>query len=215
MNKSMVTARSYLLGLKTLSTKLLFKPADFFRAMPRNDGFLDPLLYVVMAAVLGVVLNTIESFVSHGAGIRDIGILFIQLMVVPLIAVILSFFFAGVCFALWSFMGSQENYQTSYRCLAYMQLVFPIVVLLSILPYLGLLGIVWWLYMMVIASREVHNVPLKPALLVFGIIAAIPALVYYSSVSATLKSEQRLQALTKELQRMPGKNESDNFGKQP
>ncbi len=215
MNTLNTNMKVYFKELTNLSIKLLLRPADFFRAMPKSGGFVEPLLYVVAAAVLGVLLNTIESLLAHGAGMRDLGILFIQLIIVPSIVVILSFFFAGVCFALWSFMGSQENYQTSYRCLAYMHILFPIVVLFSVLPYLGLLGIIWWLYMMVIASREVHKVPFKPALLAFGIIAAIPALVYYSSVSSTLKSEQRLQELTKELQRMPGKNESGNFGKLP
>jgi len=212
MNENNVTVRSYLAGLWDFTIKLMVKPVDFFRTMPKSGGFLDPLLYVVMAALLGVLLNAIESFVSHGVGIHDLGILFTQLVIVPLIAVILSFFFASIFFVLWSFIGSQENYQTSYRCLAYMQIVFPVTILLSILPYLGLLGIGWWLYMMVIASKEVHKVPVRSALVIFGIIAAIPALVYYNSVSSILKTKQHLQEFTQELQKMPGKNGPGNSG---
>jgi len=212
MNENNVTVRSYLAGLGNFTIKLMVKPVDFFRTMPKSGGFLDPLLYIVVAALLGVLLNTIESFVSHGVGIHDLGILFTQLVIVPLIAVILSFFFASIFFVLWSFIGSQENYQTSYRCLAYMQIVFPVTILLSILPYLGLLGIGWWLYMMVIASKEVHKVPVRSALVIFGIIAAIPALVYYNSVSSILKTKQHLQEFTQELQKMPGKNGPGNSG---
>jgi len=63
---------------------------------------------------------------------------------------------------------------------------------------------------MVIATREVHKTPIKPALLVFGIIAALSCLVYYSSVSSAMKSKQRLQEFTKELQRMPGTSDTGN-----
>ena len=106
MNENNVTVRSYLSGLGNFTIKLMVKPVDFFRTMPKSGGFLDPLLYVVMAALLGVLLNAIESFVSHGVGIHDLGILFTQLVIVPLIAVILSFFFASIFFVLWSFIGS-------------------------------------------------------------------------------------------------------------
>jgi hypothetical protein len=125
----------------------------------------------------------------------------------------LSFFVAGICFAIWTFTGSKENYETSYRCLAYPQILFPISILLSIVPYLGLLGIAWWLYLMVIATKEVHKIPIQPALLVFGIIAASSGLVYYNSVSSEMKSKEHLQEFTKELQKMPGKSDTGNPGK--
>jgi len=40
-------------------------------------------------------------------------------------------------------------------------------------------------------------------LLVFGAIAVLSGLVYYSSVSSALKSKEHLQELTRELQKMP------------
>lgn len=210
MNDSKVTVQTWIKGLIDLSIKLIVKPADFFRAMPKTGGLIDPLLYVVMASLLGVVLSAVESSVTRGAGLHDLAMLAIWLITVPLIAVILSFFVAGICFAIWSFTDSKESYETSYRCLAYMHAVLPIMILLGIVPYLGLLGIAWWLYLMAIATREVHKTPIKPALLAFGIIAALSGLVYYSSVSSAIKSKERLQEFTKELQRMPGKSDMGN-----
>lgn len=195
---------SYLKSLKDLVTKLIAKPVDFFRTMPKTGGVIDPLLYVVVTTMLGVVLSAVESSVSHGAGLHDLGQTCIWLIIAPLIAIILSFFLAAIFFATWSFMGSGENYETSYRCLAYMQILLPITILLSFVPYLGLLGIAWWFYLMVIATREVHKIPIKPALLVFGIIAALSGLVYYSSVSSEMRSKEHLKEFTKELQKMPG-----------
>ena len=210
MNDSKVTVQTWIRGLIDLSIKLIVKPAEFFRNMPKTGGLIDPLLYVVMVSMLGVVLSAVESSVFHGAGLHDLAMLAIWLVTVPLIAVILSFFVAGICFAIWSFTGSKESYEASYRCLAYMHVVMPVTILLGIVPYLGLLGIAWWLYLMVIATREVHKTPIKPALLVFGIIAALSGLVYYNSVSSAMKSKQRLQEFTKELQRMPGTSDTGN-----
>ena len=203
MNASSNIVSSCIKGQAEIAIRLIARPAEFFRDMPRTGGMLDPLLFIVMTAMLDVLLASAESFVSHGAGLHDVTMMFGGLIVAPLIAVILSFFVAGLFYSIWSFMGSNENYETSYRCMAYVQILLPITVLLSIVPYLGLLGIAWWLYLMLIASREVHKTAAKPALLVFGAIAVLSSLVYYSSVSSALKSKEHLQELTRELQKMP------------
>lgn len=207
MNESLAKARAYIKRLINLAIALIVKPADFFRAMPKTGGLLDPLLYIVLNVLLGVVLIAIESFVSHGVGAHDLSMLVGGLILIPIIAVILSFFMAGAFFAIWSFMGSNENLETSYRCVAYMHIVLPITIILGIVPYLGLLGIAWWLYLMVIATIEVHKVSIKHALLVFGIIALISGLIYYSSVSSAIKAKEHLQEFTRELQKMPGKSD--------
>lgn len=212
MNEIIVTMRSYFKGLKDRTIKLIVNPAEFFRTMPKTGGYLDPLLYVILTTLLGVVVNAVEMFVSHGGGIRDLGMVGVWLVTVPLIILILSFFFAGICYAVWSLMGSKEDFETSYRCLAYMQIFFPVTILLGIVPYLGFLGIAWWLYLMVIASREVHKAPVMPALAVFGIIAAVTGLMYYNSVTSTIRSKERIEEYTKELQKMPGKSGIGNSG---
>jgi len=213
MNESKVTVQTYIKGLIELAIQLIAKPVDFFKTMPKSGGLLDPLLYVVMTALLGVVLSTIESFLTRGAGVHDLGMLAIWLIIVPVIAAILSFFVAAICFAIWTFTGSNESYETSYRCLAYMHVLMPITILLSFVPYLGLLGIAWWLYLMVIATREVHKISVNPALLIFGIIAALSGLVYCSSVSSAINSKEHLKEFTKELQKIPGMNDMGNSGK--
>ena len=209
MNDFKATTQAYFKGLKALVIKLIVKPDDFFRSMPKDGGYLEPLSFVVLATLLGVLLNAVEMLVTRGVGLSMVAI---WLLTVPLIMVILSFFFSGICYAAWSFMGSKENFETSYRCVAYMQILFPIMILLSIVPYLALLGIAWWLYLMVIATREAHKVSVKPALLVFGIIAALSGLIYYNSVSSAIKSKEHLEEFTKDLKKMPGTSDMGNSG---
>src|SRR5450756_1310457 len=90
MNESKVTVQSYIKGLIDLAIKLIVKPVDFFQTMPKIGGLIEPLLYVVITSMLCVVLMAVESSVTRGAGIHDLGMLAIGLIIVPLITVILS-----------------------------------------------------------------------------------------------------------------------------
>jgi len=200
------SVKSYFRGLIGIAIKLITNPVDFFRTMPKSGGLVDPMLFMVFTVLIDVIMMFVESFVKHGAGVYGFGVLVGSFVIVTLIAVILSFFVAGVFYAIWSFMGSNENYETSYRCIAYLHIVVPITILLGVVPYLGLLGIAWWLYLIVTATMAVHNLPAKPALLVFGIIAVLAGLAYYSSVSSAIRAKEHMQEFTRELQKMPGTN---------
>jgi len=186
MNLNTAVVKSYFKSLIDLAIKLIVNPAEFFRTMPKTGGLLDPMFFLVVTVLLDVLLISFESFVTHGVSVNGLSMMFGGMIIASLIVVILSFFAAGILFAVWSFMGSKENYETSYRCLAYMQAIVPVAILLSLVPYLGLLGIAWWFFLMVTATRVVHDLPAKPALLVFGIIAVLIGLAYYSSVSSAI-----------------------------
>ncbi len=213
MNEVKAAARAYAKGLVDTSTKLAVKPAEFFREVAEGEGFVQPLLYVVAITALSVALGAIEFAFSRGVGLHDLGNFFILLVIVPLIAAILSPFVAGICYLIWLFIGSSKDYETSFRCVSYTVISLPISILLSVIPYFGLLGIAWWFFLMVIATREAHKVSIKPALLVFGIIAALMGLVYHSAVSSGIKSREQLEAYTKELQKMPGESRAGTPGR--
>ena len=200
--------KSYFKGLIDQAIKLIINPVEFFRTMPKSGGLIEPMFFLVVTVLVDVVLVFVESFVSHGAGMYGLGMLGISLFIVPIIAVILSLFVAGIFYVVWSFMGSGESYEASFRCLAYMQSIVPVTILISIVPYLALLGIAWWFFLMVIATREAHNLPVKPALLVFGVIAVLASLVYYSSVTSGIRDKERLQEIARELQKVPGQRDS-------
>ena len=198
--------RIYIKRLIDNTFKLIVKPGQFFRTMPKTGGVLESLVYILLMVWASVLLVAIESFISRGVSANNLAMLLGALVIFPLIAAILSFFVAGIFYAVWSFMGSKESYEASYRCLAYTQIFVPVTMLLSLVPYLGLLGIAWWFFLMVVATREIHSLPAKPALLVFGSIAALSGLIYYSSVSSSIETKEHLQEYTEELQRMPSKS---------
>ena len=210
MNPNKDAVKAYFKELTDIAIKLVANPVDFFRSMPKSGGLIDPMLFMVVTVLIDVIMMFVESFVKHGAGAYGFGVLIGALVIVSLIAVILSFFVAGIFYAVWSFMGSKESYETSYRCIAYMHIVVPFTILIGVVPYLGLLGIAWWLYLIVTATMAVHNLPAKPALLVFGIIAVLAGLAYYSSVSSAIRAKEHMQEFTRELQKMPGTDNKDS-----
>jgi len=206
MHNLIVSARAYVKRLASFALQIIINPDEFFRSMPKTGGVQESLVYVLLTVWLDVMLIAIETLIKHGLGTNNLAILLGSLIILPLIGVILSFFIGGVFYVAWSFMGSKENYVTSYRCMAYMHVLVPITISLSFVPYLGLLGIVWWFYLMVVATKIVHDLPIKHALIVFGSISAIAGLIYYISVSSAIETKEHLQEFSEELQRMPSKS---------
>lgn len=55
----------------------------------------------------------------------------------PIAVAIGSFIGAAILFVIWKLMGSQEDYETAYRCGAYLMALAPITTLINVIPYAG------------------------------------------------------------------------------
>jgi type VI protein secretion system component VasK len=98
-------------------------------------------------------------------------------------------------------MGSQESFETAYRCVAYISVLTPITMVLGIIPYIGgAIGFVLTTYFLVIASVEAHNIPSQKAWLVFGIIGAIFILLSISGQIAARKFAREATRFQKEME---------------
>ncbi len=179
--------------------KVIKNPAEFYREMPRSGGFVEPLVFAIcMGVVAGLVravfgilgLEFAETFFMAIASI----------VIVPIFVVIFSFIGAGILFLIWKAMGSQEEYEVSFRCMAYAAAISPITSVLHIIPYLGpILGLVWMAYLLVNASVEVHKIELKKAWIVFGAICAVFAFISVSSQLAARSVQHNLENMNKQL----------------
>ncbi|MBN1904664.1 MAG: YIP1 family protein, partial [Deltaproteobacteria bacterium] len=156
--------------------KVITNPVGFFRDMPKTGGFIEPLIFAVALGLVSGVITAILSIFSLGSVVSFwMGLAFI--IYYPIMLAIGSFIGALILFIIWKIMGSQEPYETAYRCMAYAMAISPITVLLQIIPYIGaILGLAWYLYLMMAASTEVHKIAQKTALMVFGIIFILLAL---------------------------------------
>jgi hypothetical protein len=167
--------------------RVITSPAEFYREMPKSGGFVEPLVFVVAMGCIAGIIQTVFNFVLYFSDMAFMAKV-MSLIMMPIFAAIGSFIGAAILFFIWKLMGSQESYETSYRCAAYLSAVTPITALIGIIPYFGtLIGMLIGLLYVVIASVEVHTIPAKKAWLVFGILTAVLA---FGSLGATYKARQ-------------------------
>ena len=71
-------------------------------------------------------------------------------------------------------MGSDENFETAYRCMAFGYAYAPVTALIAGIPYLGeITPTIWMMVLMAIASIQVHKRNKNLSWAVFGIFAAV------------------------------------------
>jgi hypothetical protein len=164
------------------AVRVVTAPAEFFKSMPKTGGFVEPLIFAAIMAVIAGIIQALISILGLSYAYVGFAESLGRIIVVPIVVVIFSFIGAAIIFVIWKLMGSQENYETSYRCWAYLMALAPIVAIISIIPYVGgIINIAIYVYFIVIASTQVHNIPSQKAWLVFGVIGAILALIGISA----------------------------------
>ncbi len=168
--------KEYLTSILDTAVQVVTRPVDFYREMPRWGGFVDPLIFLVVVSVAAGVVQAVFSLfgLGMGAGLASI-------VIMPIAAAIFGFVSAAILFVIWKLLGSELDYEVAYRCAAYAGAITPITTILHPIPYLGaLVAIVWFAYLMMIASTEVYGIDEKKAQMVFGAIAVILALLSLS-----------------------------------
>ena len=152
---------------------VLTSPSEFFKEMPKTGGFVEPLVFMIAMGVVAGLLQSILSVLrlQVGAGMAmGLG----SVIILPIMIGIFGFVGAAVLFLIWKLTGSQESYETAYRCGAYIGVLTPISVLLHLIPFVGgAASVLLMTFFLVTASVAVHNIPSRKAWMVFGIIGGL------------------------------------------
>lgn len=174
--------------------QIITKQTDFYRRMPHTGGYSEPIIFlVIMAVVAGLILTFFSLFGASLGGAMAIGLW--SVIMFPLFALIGSFVAGAIMFVVWKFMGSDKPYETAYRCVAYAGAIYPITVVLGLIPYVGsIVGIAWGMYLMVTASVEVHGLEARKAYIVLGVTGALVITFNVSNEMAARRMEARLEA---------------------
>lgn len=147
-------------------------PAAYFQSMPTSGGLIRPLVFVIAMSLAAGIVSGILSFVGSPVGMLAYGLA--AIIVIPISATIGAFIGAGILYLVWKLMGSERNYEASFRCLAAITAISPITAVLQLVPYLGtVVGLAWGAYLLIEASVAVHGRQRRSAQLVFGILTAI------------------------------------------
>ena len=167
--------------------RVLLRPEAFYRDMPKTGGYVEPLVFVVVVAVATALVVALLGLIGFGAaGMMAMGLLGVLIM--PIFAVIGSFIGAGIFFVIWKIMGSQEDFETAYRCVAYACAYAPVAAIFSGIPYLGtIIAALWPMALMALAGIHVHGIGVKLAWGVFGLLGLLIAL---SMLSAELAARR-------------------------
>lgn len=161
--------------------KVVTTPAEFFREMPKTGGFVEPLVFMMIMGAISGLIGGLFQAVSNLLGLHlyagmQMGVASIILLpiIFALGSAVFGFVSAAILFVIWKLMGSNESFETAYRCVAYLAALSPITTVLGIIPYIGgAIGLVIITFYLVTASVQTHGIAAQRAWLVFGILAAI------------------------------------------
>lgn len=147
-------------------------PAAHFRSMPTSGGLINPLIFIIVMSLATGIISGILSFVGSPVGMLAFGLA--AIIFIPIAATIGAFIGAGILYLIWKLMGSERDYEASFRCLAAVSAIYPVTVVLYLVPYLGtVVSVGWGAFLLIEASVAVHGRQRRTAQLVFGILAAI------------------------------------------
>jgi hypothetical protein len=155
---------------------VLTKPADFFKNMPKEGGYVAPLVFMVAMSLATAVVMAVIGMLGFGTfGMMAMG--FMGVIIFPIMAAIFGFVGAAILFVIWKIMGSEENFETAYRCMAYSYAYSPVAAVLNIIPYLGaIVGAIWPMALLALASINVHGRSTNASWAVFGVIGLVLAM---------------------------------------
>jgi hypothetical protein len=186
------------------AVKVLTSPAEFFKGMPKTGGFVEPLVFLIAMGVVGGLLQSILSLLRFrvAAGMMmGVG----SVILLPILIGIFGFVGAAILYVIWKLIGSQESYETAYRCGAYIGVLTPLSVLLNLLPIVGgVVNILLMTFFLVTASVAVHNLPSRKAWMVFGIIGGIMILFSVSAEFAARRISREAVKFQKEAEEASG-----------
>ncbi|RMX04897.1 hypothetical protein D8I35_13635 [Corticibacter populi] len=155
-----------------LALYVITRPADYFRTMPRTGALAEPLVFASAMAVVSALLAALIMLAGGGARASLLDIL----VTVPLMTIGAAFIVGGILFLVWKLLGSQQRYETAFRCVTATLAINPLTVIINLIPYLGILvGIAWTSYLLVVASVEVHGIARRKAAITFTVLGVLLA----------------------------------------
>jgi len=181
---------------------VITRPAEFYRGMARKGGFVPPLVFMIVVGVAAGLVRAVMAMIGfgHAAGM---GMALASVVLVPVFTALFGFIGAAVVFVIWKILGSGEDYETAYRCLAYSCAITPLTVLMDPVPYLGVIApAAWGTWLIVCASVEVHGISAKMAWVVFGGIAAVLAISSIATERAGRMAMQHMSGIERDMRHM-------------
>ncbi len=143
-------------------------PKSTLRSMTKEGGYGKPLLYALLWQYVASAVALGISFVRSVPTPWGIPGKIIMFGLTPPLMLLVGFVVAAILFVIWHLMGSAQNYQTAFRVWA----LFAPLAVLGALPYVSLAVMVYYFFLLVTASIEIHSIRPTKAWTVWGVLLA-------------------------------------------
>ncbi len=163
--------------------QVLFSSSSFFSRMPRSGGFGMPLFYAVIVGSIGAIVAQIWALLAKALSITPLAMLgmadqlsntggeltagiagfFIYLVFAPIAIAAASFLQAGLYHLMLIILGgAEENFETTYRVVAYSMSSS----LANVIPIIGsIVSSIWGMVIIINGLREAHGIQNKTAVM--------------------------------------------------
>lgn len=145
-------------------------PKALLRSMSKDGGYGKPIVYALLwqyvASAVALLVSLIRPLPTPFGVTGKIALFFLT----PPLTLLVGFFFAALFFVIWHLMGSAHNYQTAFRFWALLAPLGVASALLRAVPYASLLVMVFYFYLLVAASVELHAIRPTKAWTVWGVL---------------------------------------------
>jgi|TARA_Y100000310_G_C20642614_1_gene794810 hypothetical protein len=165
-------------------------PNVFFEKVKLEQGIKNSLLmYAIVGAFFSVISYAFSfgmmSMMSGGyGGLGGFGFFYSAMPFISLgIGLIMTFLYSGLIHALIIAFKGEGTYSSSYNVYVYSMIPYLI---LSVVPMVGFLAIIYSIILMIIGLSKVHNISkgkaalacLLPAVLVIGLLIGLAILIF-------------------------------------
>lgn len=172
---------------------IIVRPADYFRTMPRQGSLAEPLAFSIVLSIVATLISALIGAAlnqNEGMSVLDL------LILAPGMIVTASIIGAGILFLLWKVLGSQQGYGVAFRCSVATLAITPVTAIVAFIPMIGLwVNVVWTMYLLVIASVEVHGISKRKAIIAFTIFGAVIAASSALMTAGQVMLEEQLREL--------------------
>lgn len=167
--------------------EVILSPSDFFRRMPTSGGYSEPVIFAAVSLIIGSLLKIFIGYGMFTLGIHSsiltfgmevsaldfstfsemFGLFFMSIIVTFLGSLILNF--------LYTVFGGTGTYEGTVRFLFYGYAVN----LISWIPLLNLIAIIYALYISILGGSFVHNVNMGRSALIVILLYPVTILVLF------------------------------------
>ncbi len=184
---------------------IIRRPRDFYMQMPLVGGYTEPLVFcLLMGVVSGLVATAFSLFSTGHIGSMSFGLL--SIAVVPVAALTGCYIFSAIMLAIWKLMGSRQDFEVAFRCVAYSFALLPVAIAIAFIPYAGtLVATLWWFWLMFICSTDIHKLERRKSLLVILAIAALILLMNLSGEKSRRQLDSRHNEFNQKMDELQNK----------